>query len=414
MTRTIAVLALALGALPLAAQTVAITGGTVYTAAGEPIRNGTVLVRDGRIAAVGTNVTIPDGAQRIDATGKWVTPGLIVLGTQLGLVEIGSVAGTRDGSTSRSDVSAAFNPLEGVNPASQLIPVQASAGVTTSLLTPAGGLIPGQAVLIDLLGDRIEDMTVRSPAGVIIRLGEASQSAGGGSRAGVMARLRQLFRDAREYDRRRQDYRRAEMQELSASPEDLEALLPLLRREQPAWVMASRRSDIENALRLAAEFQFTMVLVGGEEAWQVAEQLRAQNVTVVLDPMVDIPEYDAPSPRLDNAALLHQAGVTIVLSPFDTHNARNIRQSAGNAIGNGLPWDAALRAVTVNAARAAGVADRYGTIEAGRVANIVVWSGDPFDFAAGADAVLIRGRQVPQDTRQRALLERYRSLPPRY
>ncbi|MEX0690605.1 MAG: amidohydrolase family protein [Gemmatimonadales bacterium] len=398
----------------LLAQVIAITGGTIHTAAGEPIRNGTIIILDGRITAVGTEVAIPAGARRIDATGKWITPGFFVLGTQIGLVEIGSVPGTRDGSFGGSDVSASFNPLEGVNPASQLIPIARMAGVTTTMVMPGGGLIAGQSVVLDLLGDHTEAMLVRSPAGLVFQLGEASQGAGGGSRAGVMARLRQLFRDAREYDRRRQDFRRDEMQALAAGPDDLEALLPVLRREQPAWVRASRRADIENALRLAQEFQLNLILVGGEEAWQVADRLATAGVTVVLDPMVDIPSYDAPSPRLDNAALLHRAGVTIVLSNFDTHNARNIRQAAGSAVAYGMPWDAALRAITVNAAMAAGVGDRYGTIEVGRVANVVIWSGDPLDFAAGTDAVFIRGREVPADSRQRELFERYRTLPPRY
>ena len=415
MTRSLAVAcAVLLLAAPTAGQTVAITGGTVYTAAGEPIRNGTVLIRDGRIVAVGADVDVPADARRVDARGKWVTPGLIVLGTQLGLVEIGAVAETREANFNSSDVSAGFNPLEGVNPASQLIPVARTNGVTTSLLTPGGGLIAGQAVVIDLLGERIEDLVVRSPAGIVIRLGEASKGAGGDTRAGVMARLRRLFRDAREYDRRRQDYRRDEMQSLAASPEDLDALLPVLRGEQPAWIMASRRSDIENALRLAAEFQLSMVLVGGEEAWQVADRIAAASVPVVLDAMIDIPVYNAPSPRLDNAALLHRAGVSIIISNFDTHNARNIRQSVGHAIAYGLPWAAGLEAATINAARAAGIADQYGSLEAGRVANVVIWSADPFDFEAAAETVFIRGREVPPSSRQRDLLDRYRTLPPRY
>ena len=414
MTKRLPVLALlGLLAAPVAAQTIAITGGTVYTAAGEPIEHGTVLIRDGRIVAVGASVDVPAGAQRVDATGKWVTPGLIVVGSQLGLVEIGSVSGTREGSFSGDDVSASFNPLEGVNPASQLIPVTRTNGVTTTVLAPSGGLIPGQAVAIDLLGPRIEDMTVRSPDGIVIRLGEASKDAGGDSRAGVMARLRQLFQDAREYDRRRADYRRAEMQPLSAPVADLEALLPALRREQPVWISANRRSDIENALRLAREFRLDMVLVSGEEAWQVADQLAQANVTVVVDPFQDIPDYDALSPRLDNAALLQQAGVRIVLSNFDSHNARDVRQAVGNAVANGLPWADGLRSVTANAARAAGLADR-GTLEAGKVANVVIWTADPFDFEAGVQAVYIRGQLVPMDSRQHDLLERYKTLPPRY
>ena len=213
------------------AQTVAITGGTVFTASGTTIQNGTVLIRDGRITAVGTNVNVPAGVRTIDARGKWVTPGLIDASTRTGLVEIGAVQNTVESSNSTGPFTASFNVLEGINPASQLIPVTRIEGVTTVNAAPTGGLIPGQSVVVDLDGDRIEDMVVMSPAALMINI--SSTGAVGGSRAGVAAMLRTLFDDAREYDARRSDYDRGQMRALAADAADLDALLPALRGEIP-------------------------------------------------------------------------------------------------------------------------------------------------------------------------------------
>ncbi|HKC47680.1 MAG TPA: hypothetical protein VKB63_08790, partial [Gemmatimonadales bacterium] len=210
------------------AQTIAITGGTVYPVSGPKLEHATVLIQAGKIAAVGTNVTIPADATRIDATGKWVTPGLIDGGGQMGLVEIGAVPTTREGSLAGDTIAAAFNVAEGVNPASQLIPVTRVEGITTTLATPGGNLVSGQAVLLDLAGATIEEMTVKSPVAVVADLSENGKDDAGGTRAGVAERLRGVFRDALEYERRKTDFSRAQMQSLGAAARDLEALLPVL------------------------------------------------------------------------------------------------------------------------------------------------------------------------------------------
>ena len=381
-------------AAPLGAQTIAITGGKVYPISGPVIERGTVLIRDGKIVAVGANVSVPAGATQIDATGQLVTPGFINAAGQIGLVEIGSVAGTREGSLAGDDVSAAFNVLEGVNPASQLIPVTRVEGITTVVAGPSGGLISGQAVALDLMGDRIEDMAVKSPVAMVAALDEAAKEAGGGSRAGMMERMRRLFADALDYEKRTADYRKNGMQELSASAADLEALLPVLHGKLPIMIAANRRSDIENALRLAKEYKLKLILVGAAEGWEVADEIAAAGVPVLLDPLVDIPSYDALSPRLDNAALLRKAGVTVAIASFDSHNTRDVRQSAGNAVANGMAWDDALRAVTLDAARELEINGSYGSLEPGKVANVVVWTGDPFEFSSYPSAVFIRGKAV--------------------
>ena len=397
----------------LLAQTIAITGGTVYPVSGPKMENATVLIRDGRITAVGPAVTVPGDATRIDARGKWVTPGLIDGGTQLGLTEISAVNATNEGALRGSDVAAAF-VLEGINPASTLIPVTRVEGVTTTLAAPASGWISGQAVLIDLDGATIEQMLVRSPVGMLVDLSEGSKSAGGGSRAGVAQRLRRVFSDALEYSRRRTEYTRAQMQQLAAPAADLEALLPVLRGQEPLIAFANRRSDMETALRIGREFKLKLILAGAQEGWMIAPELAAAGVPVLVQPLDNIPSYDALGVRYENAAVLAKGGVKVALLETDTHNARDLRQQAGNAVSYGMAWDQALRAVTLAPAEIFGVGDRYGSLDAGKVANVVVWSGDPFEFTTAVEHVLIRGREIPLKSRQTELFERYKTLPPKY
>jgi imidazolonepropionase-like amidohydrolase len=398
----------------LLAQTIAITGGTVYPVSGPKIENATVLIRDGRVAAVGTNVAVPSGATRVDASGKWVTPGLIDGAGQMGLREIGAVQNTNEATLRGNEVAAAFNVLEGINPASTLIAVNRIEGVTTTLAVPGGSLIWGQAALIDLDGATIEAMRVKSPVAVVADLSEGSKDAGGGSRAGVAQRLRRVFNDALEYSRRRNDYTRRQMQELGASAADLEALLLVLRGQLPLLVVANRRSDIETALRIGREYKLRLILAGAAEGWMIPNEIAAAGVPVLVEPLDNIPTYDALGIRYENAALLTKGGVKVALLETATENTRNLRQEAGNAVATGMTWDQALRAVTLTPAEVFGVADRYGSLEVGKVANVVVWSGDPFEFSTGVEHVYIRGKEIPLRSRQTELLERYKTLPPRY
>jgi len=398
----------------LLAQTIAITGGTVYPVSGPKLVNASVLIRDGRIAAVGTNVSIPSGATRIDASGKWITPGLIDGTGQIGLVEISAVPGTREASVQGDTIAAAFNVAEGINPASTLIPVTRIEGITTTLAVPTGNLVSGQAALIDLDGATIEQMLVKSPVGVVADLSERAKDNAGGSRAAVADRLRGVFRDALEYERRKVDFGRAQMRPLSASAADLEALLPVLHARVSLIAYANRRSDIETALRLAKEFKLKLILTGAAEGWEIAPAIAAAGVPVLVEPLNNIPSYDALGIRYDNAAVLAKAGVKVALLEPDTHKSRNLRQQAGNAVSYGMTWDQALRAVTLAPAEIFGVADRYGSLEPGKVANVVVWSGDPFEFTTGVEHVFIRGKEVPLTSRQTELFERYRKLPPTY
>lgn len=396
-----------------AAQTIAVTGGTVYPVSGPRLEHGTVLMRDGRIVQVGTDLAIPSDAVRIDATGKWITPGLFHPNTTLGLQQVGSVDATNEAAHT-GDVNAAFNVAEGIDPATPLIAIARLEGVTTAVTGPSDGLVAGQAVLIDLLGDRIETLVARSPLAMVMNVNEASKRAGGGSRAGVMEALRRLFADAAEYERRKADFRKNQMQTLAAGAAELEALGLALRGELPVVIDANRQSDIASALRLAREYRLKLIIRGGVEAWKLADELALARVPVILNPIDDIPSFDGPGARFDAAALLVKAGVPVVLSEALTGGPRNLRWAAGHAVRFGMPWDAALAAITLAPARAFGVDDRYGSLEAGKIANLVVWSADPLDFASHADHVFIRGVEIPYVSRQTELLDRYRTLPPTY
>jgi imidazolonepropionase-like amidohydrolase len=414
-TVVVALSACALWTGVVEAQTIAITGGTIYPVSGPKIENGTLLLRDGKVAAVGLSVEIPASATRVDAKGGWITPGLIHGGSSLGLklFDIGAQLETQE-DTASGDVKAAFNVAEAVDPASIAIPVARLEGVTSSISKPAVGLFPGQAVLLDLAGDRVEDMVAQSPVAMMVDLGQGGKPAGGGSRGRTLQRFRRIMRDALEYDRRRDDFRRNQMQPLAASADDLEALLPVLRGRLPLFVIANRRSDLENALKVAREFDLKIVIWGGAEGWQVAPELARAKVPVLLEPLTNVPRFEALNARLDNATLLWKAGVKVGVAQQDAALFRDLRQAAGNEVRNGMSWDAALRSVTLSTAEAAGVADRYGSLETGKVANVVVWSGDPLEFSSKVNHLYIRGREIPLVSRQTELLDRYRTLPPRY
>lgn len=400
-------------AAPAMAQTIAITGGTVYPVSGPRIDHGTVLLQDGRIVAVGAAVSVPAGAVRIDATGKWVTPGFFHAFSDYGLTGVQSVDETREGSE-RGDVNPAFDVAEGIDPAAVTIPIARMQGITTAFVGPSGSFVSGQGALIDLAGGTIEDMVATDHAAMVISLGVAAKDAGGGSRAGVMERFRRLFQDALEYQRRKADYDQNRMQTLSAPAAELAALAPVLAGKELVIAEANRKSDIENALRLAREFHLKLAIRGGTEAWMVAPELAAAGVPVLVQNMTDVPHFDGLNARLDNATLLAQAGVKVVLAQNDDSRDRDLRFAAGNAVRNGMSWDQALRAVTLAPAEALGVSERWGSLDAGKAADVVVWSGDPFEFSSRAEHVLIRGVEVPLKSRMTELLDRYRTLPPKY
>lgn len=423
MTRAVAATALALAAAsgPLGAQTVAITGGTVYPVSGPKIANGTVLIRDGKIVAVGANVRVPAGAERVDATGKWVTPGLVNAATQLGVVEVGAVAETRDASArGREAVAASFKVSDGLNPASVLIAPARNEGVTSVVVVPRGGLIAGQAAFIDLVDGPAVNMIRRDAVAMVAQIGDAQQ-ASVGARGEVIARMREIFTDVRAYQRNRSSFERGESRELAASRADLEALIPVLQGRVPLLVAADRAADIDAALGLAREFGLKIMIGGGAEAWQVADRLAAARVPVLTGAMNNIPgSFASLGNRQEGPALLRRRGVQVAVignaggGDEEAFNVRNLKYEAGNAVAYGMTWDDALRAVTLTPAEIFGMADRVGSLAPGRDGNVVVWNGDPFELLTTVDAVFLRGRRVGSPSRQDMLMQRYKTLPPAY
>lgn len=395
-------------AAPLSAQTIAITGGTVYPVSGPKLSNATVLLSDGKIVAVGANVAIPANAVRVDASGKWITPGFIHANANAGL-GVAGIGGEGEGRV-QGDVNPSFNPMEGVDPGAFTIPIARTGGITSALLGPGGSFFPGQVPAVNYAGDRIEDMIIRRNAALVLDLSSNSKDAGGGSRGGTMDRVRRLFNDALEYARRKPDFQRAAIQPLSAPAKELEALLPVLRGQEVLAIAANRRMDIQNALRLTREYKLHTVLFSAVEGWQIAREIAAAGVPVALEPLHDIPSFDGLGARLDNATLLREAGVKVIIAQGDPGGERNLRYAAGNAVRNGMSWDDALEAITATPARAFGLTD-YGTLQAGKVANLVIWSGDPFDFASAAERVYVKGQLMPLETRETELRDKYRRVP---
>ena len=401
-------------AVPAGGESIAITNARILPVSGPAVDRGTIVIRGGRIAAVGAGVTVPSGARVVDAGGKTVTPGFIDSGIQTGIVEIPlSADGTADENTTDARVSAAFNVVDAFNGNSAVIPVTRVEGITRALITPGGtgNVLVGQGAVMDFTGAQVPGSVTRAPAVMVGLLGEQGAGLAGGSRATAILRLREILQDAQDYALNRVAFNAAQRREYSRSRLDLEALQPVLKGEIPLAIQANRASDLLAAIRLANEFKLRLVLLGASEGWMVAPQLAQAKVPVVVKPLTDIPTFDSLGATLENAARLWRAGVTIALASFDTQNSRNLRQEAGNAIANGLARDAALQAVTLTPARLWGVADRVGSIEVGKDADVVIWSGDPFELTTGADRVFIKGVEVPKDTRQKALLNKYRTLP---
>lgn len=402
------------------AQTIAITGGRVYPVSGPVIENGTVIIQNGRIAAVGAGIAIPADAQRIDATGKWVTPGFINAGTNLGLVEIGAVPDTRDNSARGADaIAASFRAWEGLNPNTALFPPARNEGITTVLVSPGGGLVSGQAALVDLTVGTVADMVRRAPAAMIAQLANA-QGGGTNARAEAMSKLRELLNDARVYRTRRADFEANRTRDFTAGRLDLEAMFPVLDGTLPLVVAADRASDIEATIALAREFNVRLVIAGGSEAWLVGDKLAAARVPVLTGGILNIPvSFSALNTRAEGAAELRRAGVAVAMigtsyGDEQGFNVRNVKYEAGNAVAAGMTWDDALRSVTLTPAEIFGVGDRLGSLTAGKDANVVVWSGDPFEFATRAEHVIIRGREIRSPSRQDLLMQRYKTLPPSY
>lgn len=397
--------------LLLASQDLALVGGDVHTASGVMLPRATVLIRGERIVAVGKDVPVPASAKKIDCTGKVITPGLIESESAIGLREIDQEASTVDSSPNWPDpVRAAVNALDAIDLRSPLVAVARRHGVTSVISAPNGGLISGRSAFVDLVGPKSKyfDKALRGPVAMHANFGIRGAQSVGGSRATAMMRFREVLDDARTYKRSRAAFEKNALYRLSTSRLDLAALDPVLSGELRLVVQVGRASDIIAVLELAKKERLKIAIIGADEGWLVAKELAAAKVPVIVEPLSNLPDsFEAKNARLDNATLMARAGVKVAISTRSTHLASNLRFMLGNAVRSGLPPELALRAATLVPAEIYGLEKQYGSLEAGKVANVVIWTGDPFEPASFAETSIIRGELQPTESRQTKLAERY-------
>ena len=401
-----------IAAEPATATPIAIVGGRVITGTGEVIDDATILIEKGLIQKVGKGLAVPAGITTVDAKGATVTAGFVDVLTSTGLVEVSLEDETHADDRGGADpIRAAFRAADGYNPASIVIGVTRANGITSVGVVPNGGLFSGQSAWADLDGVSRDEALAQSTLALHVHLDQALDGRQGGA-AGALLRTREAFDDARTFQKNKAAWERNQSRQFAPSRLDLEAITNALAGKIPVVFHVDQASDILAAIGLAKEFGLRPIIAGGAEAWKVTKRLAEAKVPVLVNPLAPGPSsFNSLGTRDDNAALLHAAGVPVVITTGETHNSRKLRQLAGNAVRAGLPHEAAIAAITRAPAEAFGMGAQYGTIAPGKVANVVVWSGDPLEISSHPLAVVIRGRQVDLSNRQTALFNRYRKLP---
>ncbi len=412
----------------------AIRGATVHTLAGEAIENGVVVLKDGRIEAVGANVAASAGATIIDASGLHVYPGLVDAYSRLGLTEIGSVSATQDASE-LGNWNAHIAAYTAIHPASEHIPVARANGITHALTAPgsggggffgggASGGIPGQATLIHLDGWTVDEMAIAPSLAMVIEWPGIRTRSFDFSTFQVTERP---FTEAKkEYDERVQEleswFEAAQHYKQAVERGDpaklhrdlqLEHLARTLGGELPVIVVANDKRGIEGALDLAERYGLRLTLAGARDAREVKEVLAEKGIPVILGPSQTLPaeEDDPYFYPVSLAGELHGAGVKIAFGTFNSSDSRTLPYEAANTVPFGLPHEEALKAVTLYPAEILGVAERLGTIEPGKLGNLIVTDGDPLEIQTQIRYVFIRGVPVDTDNRHRRLWERHRNRP---
>ncbi|UKK84584.1 amidohydrolase family protein [Sphingopyxis sp. BSN-002] len=419
MMRALLLSAAALVALPVAAQDVAITNAKLVIGDGSaPIEGGTVVVRGGKVVAAGAGVAVPAGIERVDAQGKYVTPGIVAAFSRVGLVEVDAVDGTNDRSANRSRFSAGLDIAPALNPMGSPIAVNRAAGVTRAIVAPgsSSNLFAGQGAVVDL-GDDM-DMVTKPRALQYVAFGEDGSAKAGGSRAATFLLFREQLLAARSYARNPASL--AEWgNDAMIQRADAEALVRVIDGTTPLFVRVDRAADILNVLKLKGEFPgLKLVLVGATEGWLVAREIAAAKVPVLVSPLSDLPDsFERLGATQSNAGRLKAAGVDISVGVFDDDDAHKMgytTQYAGNLVGlsklpgaSGLTWDQAFAAITSVPARAIGMDAAIGSLKAGRVGDVVIWDNDPLELGSRPTAVWIDGKRQSLVTRQDRLRDRY-------
>jgi imidazolonepropionase-like amidohydrolase len=407
----------------LSAQAIAVRGGTVHTLAGPDIEGGTVVIENGLISAVGTDVVVPAGAQVIDAAGLHIYPGLFDAMSSLGLTEVGAVDVTND-YMELGDYNPHLLAMTAVHPASEHIPVARANGITHAVAAPRArsGGIGGQGSLIHLDGWTVEEMVIEPSVGMVLswpnlqtrrfdystyRMSQRSFREAQEQYEESINQLRSWIEGARQY--------KAALDAGIDVERDLklEALVKVTEGELPFLVEANSERQIQDAIDFASDNDVRIVILGGGEAWKVAERLAQENVPVILGPTQSLPQeedwgYDQV---YATPGQLYAAGVKFCFASFNSSASRNLPYEAANAVGYGLPKEEALRALTINSAEILGVGDRLGTIEPGKIANLVVTDGDPLEIRTQFLHLVVNGLISSTDNKHKALYQKYRARP---
>jgi imidazolonepropionase-like amidohydrolase len=421
-----------------AAGTIAITGGKLLTITHGVIENGVVLIEGGKIAAVGTaaSVKVPKGATVVDAKGMTVYPGLIDSETRLGLSEIASDRSTNDTVESSDEIFPQMHVYDAFHAESEHIPITRFNGITNAIVAPADtDTIPGQDSFIQLAGRDRDAMLMVKDVALAMNFGQAPKRGGRGEAAGAaggrypstrmgeISQMRQALLDAQEYMARRG--RPAAGGEEAAAPAAgtaggrggaggaginlrNEALIPYLKGEKPVVLGAYDGHDVETAMAFAQEFHLKVVLSHVTRAQDVLDKIASYHVPVIVGPIFDLPEanerYDAV---YSVPGELQKRGVKVILASYNVSNSRNLPYSAGFAVAYGMPYDEAMKAITLNPAEVFGLGDKLGSLDTGKIANVVIANGDPLDVRTVVKQVYINGVAIPIATRQTRLRDEY-------
>lgn len=406
--------------------TYAIKNATLVTVTGATIKNGTLVIEGDKITALGPNVSIPSGAEVIDAEGLFVYPGMIDALTSLGLSEVGAVAATVDAyeiGTYNPHIKASV----AINPHSVHIPISRFNGITSALVAPGGGVISGQSALINLNGWTPEEMVLKAPVAVHInfprlpreddRRGQRPSSAQETSKAKErteeqIKELRELFQKTKRYAATWDEYKKSQKPPAPVKDLMLDALVPVVKRELPVIVSVNVEQDIKNAVEFVDTLDIRAIFQGVNDGWKVAALLKKHDIPVLVGPVLSSPgskdPYDA---RYANAGVLHRAGVKIAFLTRSAPDVRSLPYHAGSAAAFGLPKEEALKAVTINPAEIFGLADKIGSLEAGKLANVIVTDGDPLEMLTHIKHVFIAGEKIPLQSKHSKLYEKFRKRP---
>ena len=397
---------------------IALVGGTIHTISGEIIENGTILFDEGKITKIGTNISLPSGVESIDISGKHVYPGLINADTRLGLIEVGSVPGSSDDrelGTMNPNVRAEV----GLNPDSELLSVVRAHGVTVANSFPRGGIISGKSAAIMLDGWTWEDMTLKAPVSMIMNWPrmtlisawwfDKSKEDQIKEQKETLDKISLFFDEARAYMTAKEASGKKGIPNHEVDLR-LEAMIPVLKGQLPMWITAGEIRQIQGAIDWAESEGIKPVILGGEDTWRVAGELKDMNIPVVISNVLSTPsrDWEAYDSRYTLANKLYEAGVKFCIGYAAFHGTQhNIRYNAAMSVAFGLPEIEGIRSITLYAAEIMGIDDRVGSLENGKDATIIVTDGSPLEITTSVEMEYIQGRKIDLDNKHKRLYKKY-------